>query len=104
MTSSFQDKITAFLNRKGDIFRKPLEKVINHMMEKCKYINGESLERHNWGGKPIRLNYIPTNINSPMFEKDLIAALEMNSVEGIDRPIIELLWGDIQLGKEFNHV
>lgn len=69
------------------------------MMEKCKYINGESLERHNWGGKPIRLNYIPTNINSPMFEKDLIAALEMNSVEGIDRPIIELLWGDIQLGK-----
>ena len=57
------DKIDIFFKKKNDIFKKPLEKIINNMLNKCKYINGESLERHNWGDKPLKLNNIPKNIN-----------------------------------------
>ena len=92
---SFQ-KIETFLKKRNDIFRKPLEKIITTMLNKCRYINGESLERHNWGETPVKLNYIPTNINSPSFESDLLNALSLNEHE---KSIIELLWGDIQLGK-----
>ena len=51
------------------------------------------------GEKPLKLKYIPTNINSPTFEEDLIKALDINDLENIDKSNIELLWGDIQLGK-----
>ena len=44
-----QDKINTFFKKRNEIFKKPLEKIINIMLNKCKYINGESLERHNWG-------------------------------------------------------
>ena len=94
-----QEKITAFFNRRGELLKKPLEKIIKTMMDKCKYIDDSGLERHNWGNRPVRLNYIPTNINSPSFEKDLLNALELNENDNIDRSCIELLWGDIQLGK-----
>ena len=91
-----QDKINTFFKKRNEIFKKPLEKIINFMLDKCKYINGESLERHNWGNNPIKLKYIPQNINSPSFDEDLLNALNL---EDNEKSIVELLWGDIQLGK-----
>ena len=69
--------------------------MLQNMLDKCKYSNGESLERHNWGKSPIKLHFIP-NIESPDFEKLLLLALDMPENE---KSIVELLWGDIQLGK-----
>ena len=94
--SSLSDKIATFYKKRNDTFRKPLEKIINNMLDKCRYINGESLERHNWGNKPLKLKYIPQNIKSPSFEEDLLNALNLDENE---KSNIELLWGDIQLGK-----
>jgi hypothetical protein len=91
-----QDKINTFFKKRNEIFKKPLEKIINIMLNKCKYINGESLERHNWGNNPIKLKHIPKNINLPSFEEDLLNALNL---EDNEKSIVELLWGDIQLGK-----
>ena len=91
-----QDKINTFFKKRNEIFKKPLEKIINVMLDKCKYINGESLERHNWGNNPIKLKLIPQNINSPSFEEDLLNALNL---EDNEKSIVELLWGDIQIGK-----
>jgi hypothetical protein len=90
-----QDKIEFFLTR-NEIFRKPLEKIINIMLNKCKYINGESLERHNWGNNPIKLKNIPKNINLLSFEEDILNILNL---EDNEKSTVELLWGDIQLGK-----
>ena len=67
------------------------------MLEDCCYINGDSLERHNFGDKPVTLNDIPTDLDDPDFEDNLLKMLKMNN--GIDSSTIELLWGDIQLGK-----
>ena len=92
---SLQDKIEFFLTR-NEIFRKPLEKIINIMLNKCKYINGESLERHNWGNNPIKLKNIPKNIDLFSFEEDLLNILNL---EDNEKSTVELLWGDIQLGK-----
>jgi hypothetical protein len=89
-------KITTFFKKRNEIFIKPLERIIDSMLEKCRYINGESLERHNWRDKPIKLKYIPKNINSRTFEEELLKALDLNEDE---RSTVELLWGDIQLGK-----
>lgn len=94
--TTLQDKINAFFKTKSEIFKKPIEKIINIMLNKCRYINGQSLERHNWGDNPIKLKNIPKNINLPSFEEDLLNALNL---EENDKSIIELLWGDIQLGK-----
>jgi hypothetical protein len=91
-----QDKINTFFKKRNEIFKKPLEKIINIMLNKCKYINGESLERHNWGNNPIKLKHIPKNINVPSFEEDLLNSLNL---EDNEKSIVELLWGDIQLGK-----
>ena len=97
MSNILENKINIFYKKKNDIFRKPLEKIINNMLNKCKYINNESLERHNWGNTPLKLKSIPENINSDTFEYDLLYALEKSDQN--DYSIIELLWGDIQLGK-----
>jgi len=94
--SYLEEKINTFFKKKNEIFKKPLEKIIKSMLDKCKYINGESLERHNWGNIPIKLNHIPKNINLPSFESDLLNALNLEENE---KSIVELLWGDIQLGK-----
>ena len=91
-----QDKINTFFKRRNEIFKRPLEKIINLMLNKCKYINGESLERHNWGSTPLKLNHVPKNISVPSFEEDLLNALNL---EDNEKSIVELLWGDIQLGK-----
>lgn len=93
--SNLQDKINTFFKKRNEIFKKPLEKMLQNMLDKCKYSNGESLERHNWGKSPIKLHFIP-NIESPDFEKLLLLALDMPENE---KSIVELLWGDIQLGK-----
>ena len=94
--TSLQNKIETFYKKRNKTFRKPLEKIINYMLNKCRYINNESLERHNWGEPPLKLKFIPTNINSPSFESELLDALSLNENE---KSTIELLWGDIQLGK-----
>ena len=91
-----QDKIDTFYKKRNEIYKKPLEKIINFMLSNCKYRNGESLERHNWGENPIKLKYVPQDINSPSFEEDLLNALDLKDNE---KSIVELLWGDIQLGK-----
>lgn len=91
-----QDKINKFFKKRNEIFKKTLEKIINFMLNKCKYINGESLERHKWGNNPIKLKNIPKNINLPSFEEDLLNSLNL---EDNEKSIVELLWGDIQLGK-----
>lgn len=90
-----QGKLNTFLKKHNKIYIKPLEKMINTFLNKTTYINGESLERHNWGNKPIKLKFIP-NIDSPHFEELLFLALDMPENE---KSILELLWGDIQLGK-----
>lgn len=89
-------KIENFYKR-FSIYKKALEKIIKVFMEKCEYINGESLRRHNWGNKPQKLKNIPKNMNIENYEKELLNALE-NNINN-DNSIIELLWGDIQLGK-----
>ena len=95
-TSTLQDKINIFLKKGNDIFKKPLEKIITTMLNKCRYINGESLERHNWGHTPIKLKYVPPiDISDHNFESELLKALDTEE----DKSTIELLWGDIQLGK-----
>jgi hypothetical protein len=96
MPASLQDKINTFYKKRNEIFIKPLEKIINVMLDRCRYINGESLERHNWGDNPIKLKNIPKNIDSSSFEEDLLNALNL---EDNEKSIVELLWGDIQLGK-----
>ena len=88
--------LQAFYKKYPKIMKKVLEKILNNMFDKCKYINGESLERHNWGNNPIKLKNIPKNINSPSFEEELLNALKQ---EDNEQSIVELLWGDIQLGK-----
>jgi len=96
MSSLLQDKIDTFYKKRGDIFKKPMEKIINTMLKKCQYINEESLERHNWGKNPIKLKNIPKDISSHSFEEDLLNALNLECNE---KSTVELLWGDIQLGK-----
>jgi hypothetical protein len=97
----FDDKINTFYKKNAPMFRKPLEKIINKMLEDCRYINGESLERHNFnfGDEPVSLNDIPTDLYDPYFEDNLLKSLKMNKEMGKDSSTIELLWGDIQLGK-----
>jgi len=93
--STFQEKLDEFYddNKK---YRNPLEKIINNMLNKCRYINGESLERHNWGLDPITLNNIPNgDVKTHNFEINLLNVLEKID----DKSILELLWGDVQLGK-----
>lgn len=90
-------QINYFYKRNAEMFKKPLEKIINKMLNDCKYINGESLERHNFGDKPIKLSNLPTNLNSDDYEIELIKTLKNADIN--DKSIIELLWGDIQLGK-----
>jgi hypothetical protein len=94
--SYLHDKIDIFYKKHIDIFKAPLEKIIDGMLKKCEYINGESLERHNWGNKPVKLKNIPKNLDLFSFEADLLNALD---IEDNEKSIVELLWGDIQLGK-----
>ena len=69
---AFDKKIQRFYKNNPERFRRPLEKIINKCLESCTYINGQSLERHNWGDKPVELKYMPTTLNSSpeLFEKE----------------------------------
>lgn len=93
--TEIESKILRFY-KKNDIFKKPIERIINVMKQKCTYINGESIERHIFGNESIKLKNIPKDINSIDFERELLKSLD--HVDN-DKSIIELLWGDIQLGK-----
>ena len=86
------EKIQKFYNKESSLFKNVLEKVINKMMTQCMYTNNESLGRHNFGDVPLKLQNIPSNINSTTFEKDLLNSLDINKTENIDSSIIELLW------------
>ena len=93
--TTFQEKLDEFYDDNIK-YRNPLEKIINNMLNKCRYINGESLERHNWGLFPKKLYNIPNgDVKSQNFEINLLNVLEEND----DKSILELLWGDVQLGK-----
>jgi hypothetical protein len=96
--SSFDEKIDIFLNKKYANFKQPLKKIVDKMIEQCRYINEESLERHNWGSLPKKLENIPhkDDIHHHSYEEQLLKALDKQENE---QSIIELLWGDIQLGK-----
>ena len=39
--------------------REPLQNIIRHMIDKHKCVNGDSIERHNFGDRPCKLNNIP---------------------------------------------
>ena len=95
MVSNIHDKIEKFLNNYHS-WREPLQKIIKNMINKCRYLNGESVERHNFGNIPSKLNNIPdyNQIN----EDKLYKILEENN----EKAIIELLWGDVQLGKRIH--
>lgn len=94
-TESIYDKIHTFLETVGEIYREPLRDIIDNMLEKCKYVNGESLERHNWViNENIKLENIPSK-NCDDFGNKLVMELESNKSQST----IELLWGDVQLGK-----
>lgn len=88
-------QIASFYKKNAEMFKRPLEMILNKMFNDCRYINKQSLERHNFGGKPIKINNLP-DINSENYEEELINILKNDNE---DNSIIELLWGDIQLGK-----
>jgi len=92
-------QIEQFYQKNATMFKTPLEKIINKMLLDCKYINGESLERHNFGDKPIKLTNLPS-LDIDKYEEELIKSLKNAGIE--DKSIIELLWGDIQLGKRIH--
>ena len=99
----FEKKISNFYKERSEIYKKPLEKIIKRMLDQCKYMNGESLERHNWGTEPQKIKYLPTNKDkSDSLEQIIMEAIEKNKNENIDCSNIELLWGDIQLGKRIH--
>lgn len=93
-------QIDQFYERNAAMFKRPLEEIINKMLKDCCYINDESIERHNYGDKPVQLTNLPTNLNSDDYENELIKSLKKSGIE--DKSIIELLWGDIQLGKRIH--
>lgn len=94
-------QIEKFYRKHTDIFRVPLEKIINKMVSDIRYENGESLERHNFGNHPIKLTKLPTTtLDNSCYENELIKVLKGANIE--DKTIIELLWGDIQLGKRIH--
>ena len=95
MVSNLYDEIEEFLieNHK---FREPLQKIIINMLDKCKYLNGDSVERHNFGNTPSTLNDIPDY--NQIDENRIYEILENNN----EKAIIELLWGDVQLGKRIH--
>jgi len=92
-------KIKAFYKRQPEVFKPPLEFIINKMLKHCAYDNGESLERHNWGDEPLKLKCLPLDINSPNLVEEILICLDMNENQ---KAILELLWGDPQLGKRIH--
>ena len=74
--------------------REPLKKIILNMLETYNTLTGDSLERHNFGNRPSKLNDIPDY--NQMNEDTLYEILENNN----EKTIIEQLGGDVQLGKK----
>jgi len=80
-------------------YKKVLLKIVAKMMDDCRYTNGYSLDQHDWGDEPKKLKGIPKDKDSPDFEKRLLEAISKNEIEGIDKYINEICWGDVQSGK-----
>ena len=97
MPKQLYKQIENYYNSNAEQFKKPLENIINKMLNDARYSNGESIERHDFGSKPVKLSNLPDNLNIENFEDVLINCLKENEVN--DKCTIELLWGDIQLGK-----
>ena len=92
-SSNLHDKIEKFLNM-NSYCREPLKKIILNMLEKYNTLTGDSIERHNFGNRPSKLNDIPDY--NQMNEDTLYEILENNN----EKTIIEQLGGDVQLGKK----
>ena len=57
-SSNLHAKIEKFLNIER-YCREPLQKIILNMLEKYNTLTGDSIERHNFGNRPSKLNDIP---------------------------------------------
>ena len=57
--------------------REPLKKIILNMLEKYNTLTGDSIERHNFGNRPSKLNDIPDY--NQMHEATLYEILENNN-------------------------
>ncbi|GAG74180.1 unnamed protein product, partial [marine sediment metagenome] len=91
-------KIENFIEKHKN-FKKPLEELIFYLLSLTTYVNGQDLNRHYWGTPIKKLLNVPKNIKDKDFEDKMLESLKMNQEKNIDNSIIELLWGDIQLGK-----
>tara|TARA_B110000208_G_scaffold113065_1_gene139203 strand:+ start:382 stop:672 length:291 start_codon:yes stop_codon:yes gene_type:complete len=75
-----------------DNFIKPLREIIRLMLNKCTYINDESLERHQWNNVNKKYEDIPNWNKEIKDEQDILPLIKNKSIN-------EVLWGDVQLGK-----
>jgi hypothetical protein len=96
------DKIKEFLDVHS-FWREPLRKIIEESLDKCRYINKESLQRHNWSNEIIKLEEDFESVKEIKDDEErdckINDILKKISSSGGDESVIELLWGDIQLGK-----
>mgnify|MGYP006139907703 CR=1 FL=1 len=101
LQTEFQRKIDQFITI-NNIFKKPIQKLIQKMLNDTEYINGQSLERHDWGytKHDLDINIPINNISDKDLDDIIIRALKKNDID--DTSIIEILWGDIQLGKRIH--
>jgi len=108
LKTKFEKKIERFLKQNSEHFKPALKKTIKNMLKNTKYKNGQSLERHNWGYNKKRLNIkdVPESVktesidNPDKLDEWLIHQLQEEGIN--DQSILEILWGDIQLGKRIH--
>jgi hypothetical protein len=94
---SLKTKIDYLISNSPKACQDTLKEIILRMLNVIKYINGDMLERHNWGGSAKTLSILPdTQYTKKNYEEDLLKCLDDDAN---DQAIIELLWGDVQLGK-----
>ena len=92
---SLKSKIDYFVSNSPESCQSTLKEIILCMLNVIKYNNGDTLERHNWGKAPVKLINLPSS-KSDNYETELLKCLDGDQT---DSAIIELLWGDVQLGK-----
>ena len=99
MFSNHDVNFEMFIKLKGEGYRKSLERIVRSFLETCRYRNGESLERHNWGSKVQKLDLTSVPLDMNICEELLMKALDLNIHE---KAVIEALWGDVQSGKRLH--
>jgi hypothetical protein len=93
----FNKDINNFYKNIAPKFKKPIEKLIKLFIKDATYKDGSSLETHDLNNNTIKLKDVPSDINnSKQFNKELLKCICLNKN---NKSRIELLWGDIQLGK-----